>query len=75
MVANIEQWIQALIDEIRLLQYEEIQIGMITISIGAARTKGVKQSKQLFEKADKALYIAKEKGKNSYAIDGGEDLH
>ena len=41
---------------------------MITISIGAVRTKGVKQSKQLFEKADKALYIAKEKGKNSYAM-------
>ena len=36
----------------------------ISISLGAAYSKGAIKRDELFEKADEALYITKEKGKN-----------
>ncbi|MBQ6786363.1 MAG: GGDEF domain-containing protein [Lachnospiraceae bacterium] len=41
----------------------------ISISLGAAYSKGAIKRDELFEKADEALYRTKEKGKNGYHIE------
>lgn len=40
----------------------------LSVSIGAASTIGIRESSQLYHRADKALYHSKENGRNQYTI-------
>ena len=40
----------------------------LSVSIGAASTKGIKQTSELYMRADKALYYSKENGRNRYTV-------
>ncbi len=56
--------IRAAIAAARLVRSSKEPIGKITVSVGVAALHGSEDSLELIERADRALYLAKERGRN-----------
>ena len=61
---RLELLVQSMDREVR---YQENKVG-ISISLGAVYSKEEVEIDKLFDKADNALYITKESGKNGYHL-------
>ena len=64
----VKMWLENFIKSVQTISFDKVNAGAITVSIGAAGSKGESTNLELFEKADQAMYEAKRKGKNRYGI-------
>lgn len=75
-LSDAHKLLQRVLDDIRATAFDHqaSPIGVLTLSIGLAR--GSKEDlKDLFRRADAALYRAKSSGRNQLAVDGVEANH
>ena len=63
---EIERWVQDLLQKIQTIQYTKKFDRPITVSVGIALVKEESFYSELLERADKALYQVKKRGKNTY---------
>lgn len=66
----MELWIKNFIKSVQDITCDKVMPGEITVSVGAASSDGKSTNLELFEKADKAMYEAKKKAKNTYGTYG-----
>ena len=67
-IESVKNLLESLVKEIHDLRVKDLEDVNITVSVGAALLEKEKGYTYTFEKVDKAMYLAKKKGKNTYEI-------